>query len=1051
MTPGQLSMRPHRTRLAAALLIGLTSVLLATPARAQYFGQNKVHRHAFAFQVLATPHFNIYYYPSEREAARQAGRLAERWYTRFSTLFEHKLTGKQTIVFYASHPDFEQTNVIEGVPGEGTGGVTEALERRIVLPAGASLRDTDHVIGHELVHAFQYDMLGRVAGNMPLWFMEGMAEYLSLGPDDPQTAMWLRDAAIDNDLPTVSDLDNAKYFPYRFGQAFWAYLGGRWGDGIIRTVMQDVVGVRRSASTSGTRPGKPPGTPAGARSGTRTNQRPAAQASVAGDPIAAIEAATHVDRKTLSAEWHAAIRRTYDLAKGSHPAVWSGPGIRTLIPSTREGGRVNVGPALSPNGGQVAFLSERNQLSINLYLANVASRHVTRTLISTAADPHFDSLQFLASAGAWDPGGRRLAVATLRAGHPVIAIVDAATGHITTEVPFATLGEIFQPAWSPDGSSIAFSAQVGGFTDLYVYNLHTRKLERLTHDTYADLQPSWTPDGHALTFVTDQFSTSLDTLEAGRYELAQIDLADRAIHQIRTGLSGSAYTPAWSADGRQLYFVSTYSGRPEVYRLDEATGRTVRLTDALTGIAGITPTSPALSLAAHADRMAVTVFDHRGYDIDVVDPAELPVRPPGEPTGTEGVLPPVKRSTNLVATFLQQPTKGLSNARAFSSHPLGSSLSLVAVTPEAGFTTSTTFGSYVSGGISFLFSDVLGNHELATTFAVNGSFADTAVGADYVNRAHRWNWGVFGDRIPILTGYVSAAAGVAGGVPVYLQQISRFRQTYTEAGISTAYPFSRATRVELTASFDNIGFSQAVETDGFALDTGQLLFTNTQNLPGGPSIRLFSTGAALIRDTAVFGATGPVLGERLHLEVGRSVGGLSMTNVIADVREYVMPMRPITLAGRLLHVARYGRDADTPRLTPLYLGYPTLVRGYDVNSFQSNECPPTGPCTLFDNLFGSRLLVANGEIRAPLVGLFTGQLHYGPVPVDVFGFGDAGVAWTAQDKPAFLGGSRPWVASAGIGLRANLFGFAVGEIDLIHPFERPNRGWLWAFNLSPAF
>jgi len=62
-----------------------------------------------------------------------ASRLAERWYARLSSLLSHQLRGRQPLILYASGPHFRQTNAIEGELGEGTGGVTEAAKRRIVL------------------------------------------------------------------------------------------------------------------------------------------------------------------------------------------------------------------------------------------------------------------------------------------------------------------------------------------------------------------------------------------------------------------------------------------------------------------------------------------------------------------------------------------------------------------------------------------------------------------------------------------------------------------------------------------------------------------------------------------------------------------------------------------------------------------------------------------------------------------------------------------------------------------------------------------------------
>ncbi len=241
----------------AVVFVSLAAVLAtASIADAQYFGRNKVRYDRFDFRIIQTEHFDIYYYAQEEDAARHASRMAERWYARFSNVLEHTFLHRQPLVLYASHPHFAQTNVTPAVPGEGTGGLTERNKTRIVMPFAAGLDATDHVLGHEIAHAFQIDMVrraGRDAFSLPGWFIEGMAEYLSVGPDDSHTAMWLRDASAHRRLPTVEQLNQPRYSPYRYGQAFWTYFAGRYGDKVLARVLRSKVrdAVRRLEEVSG--------------------------------------------------------------------------------------------------------------------------------------------------------------------------------------------------------------------------------------------------------------------------------------------------------------------------------------------------------------------------------------------------------------------------------------------------------------------------------------------------------------------------------------------------------------------------------------------------------------------------------------------------------------------------------------------------------------------------------------------------------------------------------------------------------------------------------
>jgi len=501
--------------------------------QAQGFGRNKVQYETLQFQVLNTEHFRVYFYPEEREAATEAARIAERWYARFTSLLGHQLRGSQPLVLYASHPHFEQTNVVEGDLDESTGGVTEALKRRIVLPLAGPLSETDHVIGHELVHAFQYDITGTgrtgslpSATRLPLWFIEGMAEYLSLGPVDPNTAMWLRDAVQDNKIPSIKQLDDPRYFPYRWGQAFWAYLTSRYGEAVVPMLLKSA-----------------------GRSGNTTVELE----KLSGERI-----------DSLSHQWQEAVRAAYKPLEGATqgPLSYGKP-----VASERSSAQLNVAPALSPDGSRIAFFSERGLFSIDLYLADVKTGKIERTLTNTALDPHYESVGFISSAGAWDNTGNRFAFGVVEKGRPLLSILDVKSGKAEKEVRFPTLGQIFSTTWSPDGKSIAFSAQVDGWTDLYLYDVTTAEQRRLTNDLYADLQPVWSPDGRSLAFVTDRFDTDTSILKAGTYQLALMDLATGNIRRLPTFSGVKNINPQWSADGKSLYFVSDRGGVDNIYRL----------------------------------------------------------------------------------------------------------------------------------------------------------------------------------------------------------------------------------------------------------------------------------------------------------------------------------------------------------------------------------------------------------------------------------------------------------------------------------------------------
>jgi len=1012
----------------------VATLVMAASVQAQYFGRNKVQYRDFKFEVLKTDHFDIYFYAEERDAATDVARLAERWYARLSVLLDHNLSNRQPVVLYGSHADFEQTNVVGGEIGEGTGGVTEGLKRRVVLPLTGALKETDHVLGHELVHAFQYDMahVGTEQGQnrpsierLPLWFVEGMAEYLSLGPVDPNTAMWMRDAVRHDMLPEIRKLGDPKYFPYRWGQALWAYIGGRFGDRMIGQVFLDALSV---------------------------------------GPDDAFENILGQKPKDLSAAWQASLREHFNpvIEATKRPPAFGRP-LSTEIQLEKKNPPLYASPVLSPNGQQIVVFSERGMLSVDMYLADANTGAVLRKLVSTAIDPHYSSLQFINSAGSWNPNNREFVVGAVRSGHPVLAILDTKSGKTVREKAFPELGEILNPAWSPNGKTIAFSAMVGGYSDLYLYDLMADSLRRLTNDQFADLQPAWSPDGTRIAFVTDRYTTKLPTLAAGSYGLAILDPASGSVERIQTFDEAKNINPQWSGDGRTLYFVADPFGIPNVFALD-LTARSVRqVTNVDTGVSGITDISPTLTVATGMRRVAWSVHDETHPTVYVTDNAT--VLEGGRPAATwsdvtAALLPPEKRVSNELVAALTDPAKGLPE-KTGETEEYKAKLGLDMVGQPYVGAGYSRFGPTFGGGISFVWSDVLGNHNLAAVIDAHtygGHFSDilkdTGGVVAYQNLTHKWDWGVSVEQAPYVAGGVASGFSQVGGQTVIVEQDILQRQTFRAISGAVSRPLSQTHRIEFNTSLQNVLFEEEVRTLTASAQTGQLLSDQTQTTQLADPLHLMTAGAAFVIDSAVFGATSPVAGQRSRIEMTPTFGTIQYTSALVDYRRYFMPANFYTIAARLLHYGRYGSGSEDFRLVPNYIGYPQLVRGYGVGSITLDECTPTpnGSCPEFDRLVGSRMLVGNLELRFPLLRPFgaTGRM-YGPVPTEVAFFTDAGTAWNSGEKPEIFGGHRQAVTSAGVSLRVNAFNFAVLQIDYARPFERAGRGWVWGFSLSPGF
>jgi Tol biopolymer transport system component len=992
--------------LVAVVVCLITLVAAAGPAEAQYFGRNKVRYDHLDFRILQTDHFDIYYYPEEEEATRHAARLAERWYTRFSQVLHHSFSRRHTLVLYASHPHFGQTNVTPSSPSEGTGGLTERTKSRIAMPFAAGLGATDHVLGHEIAHAFQIDIAkaaGQDAFVLPGWFIEGMAEYLSLGSGDRHTAMWLRDAAANNRLPTFEQLDDPQYFPYRFGHALWSFLAARYGDDILGQVMR----------------------------------------SKARGAVARIREATGQDDDPLLQSWHDSISDAAEAADVSGDRYSTAHRIAAF---DRDGARLHLAPALSPDGQQIMFISERDRLSLDLFLAETASGRIIRKVVSTAADPHFDSLQYIASSGAWDVSGSRFAMAALHKGNPVLVILDTSGREPRVEVPLEGLDEVYNPSWSPDGTRVVVSALKGGLSDLFIYTLASASLQRLTADAYADLHPAWSPDGKSIAFATDRFTSTLDDLSFGELRVGLLDLASAQIRPLPGDDAGAKQvSPQWAPAGDAVYYVSDRDGVSNVYRTDLASGHVRRITDVVGGVSGVTATSPALAVASRSGTLAFSVYRKGRYEIETLgEKAALLQAVEPELFNLEQTT---IASTGTLQQLLDDPSTGLPAAAGFSSIAYDDRLRLESIAPPfIGGSTGNAFGGVVRALFGVSFADVLRDRQLQAMFRVGTDIDDLAIQAAYTNRKGQWNWGVAGGLLP--SRFVGAHRALTRVAELLTRETAHMRYLHEWGKVTAHYNLNRVQRFEFGAGLRRTGFEWQTVTRVIDTEENKTLSRVFTETPAGGPVVVAETDAAFVHDATVSGPTGPVVGKRLRLEIQPAFGRLQFADVLVDARRYVMPIRPVTLAMRVEHVGRYGPDAADQRLTPLVVSLQTRVRGYDLRTFMADECGRTATeCSLLGELTGARLAVMNLELRAPLLGLLAGDIYYGRVPIEAIAFVDAGFMWT-RNQGAVVEHDR--FRSAGVGARVNIGGFPF-EMTAARPFDRGGAGWTASLLLRPGW
>jgi len=1024
-------------RIMFVIIISLAGLSLNFTASAQYFGRNKPGYKSFEYDILQTPNFEIYHYLKNDSLLDALSQLSEKWYLMHQKVFKDTFRIKNPLIFYNNHSDFQQTNTISSMIGTGTGGVTESLKNRVIMPVASSLAQTDHTLGHELVHAFQYNLFLKgdtseklSLNNVPLWMIEGMAEYLSIGSYDPNTAMWMRDAVINNDVPTIKKMtSDSKYFPYRYGHAFWSLVGKTWGDTVIIPLLRNTAKYGFSKAAD----------------------------SVIG-----------FNENAFSGLWKSALEMHFRQFISDKSDTLSGK----LIISEKNAGTTNISPSLSPDGKYLAFFSEKNIFTLDLFLADAITGKIIKRLSSTVRNNEIDDFNFIESAGTWSPDSKKFAFVVFSKGKNKLAIVDVAKARIIKKISINGVPSFSNPAWSPDGKKIVVAGLVDGINDLYMYYLESGRVEKLTDDFTSNLHPSWSSDGNYIVFSQEKINKGLSRRKYS-FNLTLLDLRNKETKELDVFPLSYNLNPFFSADDRSIYFLSDADGFRNLYKYDLTTEKVYRLTEYITGISGITAYSPAISVSGDEDLIAYTYYIKSNYQIYIAGADQFVAREIDRHfiDYDPGTLPPLKNiSFNIVDTTLQQRHKIVRLPKdSVKIIPFRSKFKLDYISNNANIGISTgLYGNNQGGSINMIFSDMVGNNQLFSALSLNGQIYDFSGQVSYLNQKGKIKWGAAIGHIPYLYGNMMLSGDTISvrdpdnpdkyiDLPVNNLIIDYFRLFEDNISIFASYPLSQTKRFEAGISASWYYYRIDRLNNYYTLD--RYIGHSKEKLPAPSGSNYQQISLAYVEDNSYFGLTSPMRGHRTRLQADKYFGSANVLTALLDYRQYFY-MKPVSLAFRFYNYGMYGKDSERGILPDLYIGYPWLIRGY-------NKITRPESYDLTSNIFdiswlsGSRIIVANAELRVPL----TGPERYALIKsklllTEASLFFDSGLAWNKDSKiildfnPVSIMNyeERCPVFSTGVSLRINLLGYLI--IEPYYAFPLQNGGFKngsFGLNFTPGW
>lgn len=502
------------------------------------FGKNRVQFKPFYWQYIDHEALKIYYYQGGFDLAKFVSVSAHREYAVLQKRLDFTGNGPLNILVYNTQSDFQQSNVGYSVSDQSNiGGTTRFVGDKIFVYSNGQLSDLERQIRYAIAYwMIQKILFTGTTGetyrngtflNIPPWFSEGLAYYLSEGFSE-QSDLCVYDAFKSNQFSKFTTLP--LHQASRISQLFWFYVSTYWGERMIGNVLYLTKMTRRI--------------------------EPALMGSI-GLTI------PDLTREVLDF-YQLKLYKSKDTSV-QHLQIHASPWKR-YKPE-----RLYYQSRLSPTTSQLAYVrNDRNQYRV--YVFDTLTRSHKRVFKYGPKIERISMTQYPIIS--WHPDGERLLMVYPKKGQLMLRTYTFKDQQ-STERPLAGLVQANAMVFHPNGKYAVISgvANARFESDLFKYTPSSGGIEPITQDQWDDTDPAFSPDGTTLYFSSNrQFLPDGDAVEhfaADRmpvnYDICSIQWQNKikTITPVTETPDVSECQPQASTQG--VFYISNKTGIRNVY------------------------------------------------------------------------------------------------------------------------------------------------------------------------------------------------------------------------------------------------------------------------------------------------------------------------------------------------------------------------------------------------------------------------------------------------------------------------------------------------------